>query len=111
MRMAVKYTPYSSSSKEQTEGIITFSQFEEEGLLSENPDNTESGGKYNDDSIMPPQISEEEMDVMDSGDDYKDEYISTGMSEDIRDGSQSHPSVNIREAHTKIRDCIKRRQS
>ena len=33
------------------------------------------------------------------------------MLEDIRDGSQTHPNVNIRESHYKIRDSIRQRQS
>ena len=33
------------------------------------------------------------------------------MLEDIRDGSQSHPNDNRREASYKIRDLIKQRQS
>ena len=33
------------------------------------------------------------------------------MLEDIRDGSQTHPTVNKREARCKIRDRIKQRQS
>ena len=43
---------------------------------------------------MPPLISKEEMDVMDSGDKSGDEPMSTDMSEDIFDGIRSHPSVN-----------------
>ena len=43
---------------------------------------------------MPPLISEEEMDAMDSGDESDDEPMSTDILEDIRDGSQSHPSIN-----------------
>ena len=39
------------------------------------------------------------MDVMDSGDEYEDEYMSTNMLEDICDCSQYHPSVHIRKAH------------
>ena len=33
------------------------------------------------------------------------------MLEDIRDGSQSHPNVNKKEAHYKIRECIRQIQS
>ena len=33
------------------------------------------------------------------------------MLEDIRDGSQTHPNVNRRKAHYKIRDSLKQRQS
>ena len=36
--------------------------------------------------------------------------MSTDMLEDICYGSQSHPNVNKREAHYKIRDHIKQRQ-
>ena len=43
---------------------------------------------------MSPLLSEEEMDVMDSGDESEDELMSTGMLEDIRDGTQYHPSDN-----------------
>ena len=58
---------------------------------------------------MPPLISEEEMDVMDSGNDYDDEPMSTDMLEDICGGNQSLLSVSRREARYKIRDCIKQR--
>ena len=67
MRPAVTYTRYATSSKEQTGDIITFAQFEEEDLLSETRDDAESGDEYYDNSIMPPLLSKEEMDVMDSG--------------------------------------------
>ena len=48
---------------------------------------------------------------MDSGDEPDDDPISTEVLEDIRDGSQSHPNVNRREARYKICDRIKQRQS
>ena len=51
------------------------------------------------------------MDVMDSGDEYDDEPMSTDILLFIRDGSQSYPNVNGREARYKVRDCIKQRQS
>ena len=38
------------------------------------------------------------------------DLLSTEMLEDIRDGSQTHPNVNKREAHYKIRDCIRQSQ-
>ena len=41
MRPAVTYTPYSTSSKEQTGDVITFAQFEEGNLLSETRNDTE----------------------------------------------------------------------
>ena len=43
---------------------------------------------------MPPLISEEEMDAMDSGDESDDEPMSTDILQGIRDVSQSHPSIN-----------------
>ena len=61
--------------------------------------------------IIPPLLSKEEIDAMDSGDESNDESMSTEMLEDICDGIQSHPSVNRREAHYKIRHRIKKRQS
>ena len=48
---------------------------------------------------------------MDSGDESDDEYMSTDISEDIRDVSQSHLDVNRRNARYKIRDRIKQKQS
>ena len=40
MRPAVLYTPYTTSSKEQTGDVITFTQFEEGNLLTETRNNT-----------------------------------------------------------------------
>ena len=50
------------------------------------------------------------MDAMYSINESYHDLISKHMLEDIRDGSQSHPAVNQREAHYKIRDRIKQRQ-
>ena len=55
---------------------------------------------------MPPLLSEEDMDAMDSGDESDHDLISTEMLQDIRDGSQTHPNVNRRETRYKIRDRI-----
>ena len=49
--------------------------------------------------------------VMGSGVDSDDEPMSTDMLEYICDGSKSHPIINRREAHNKIRDHIKRRKT
>ena len=57
MLQAVSYTPYATSSREQTGNINTFTQFEERDLLSETRENRESGDKSNDNSTMPPIIS------------------------------------------------------
>ena len=111
MPVAVSYTPYDPYPKEQTDDIIMFAQFEGGDLLSETHDDAKNGDKSDDDSIMPPLISKEEMDSMDSGYGSEDEPMSTDMLEDFRDSIQSHPSVNRREAHYKIRNHIKPRQS
>ena len=47
MRPTVTYTPYATSSKEQTGDVITFAQFEEGDLLTETRNDTESGDKSN----------------------------------------------------------------
>ena len=58
MRPAVTYTPYATSSKEQTGNVIMFAQFEEGNLLSETRNDTESGDESDSKSIM---MSEEDM--------------------------------------------------
>ena len=108
MRQAVTYTPCATSSREKTGDIITFTQFEEGGNLTKTCNNAES---TNDDSSMPPLLSEEDADAIDSGDDSDHDVISTEMLEDVRDGSQSHPNVNKRESCYKIRTRIRQRQS
>ena len=60
---------------------------------------------------MPLLLSEEEIDAMYSGNESDYDLVSTKMLKDIRDGIQSHPNVNQREARYKIRDHIRRRQS
>ena len=45
---------------------------------------------------MPPLLIEEDMDVMDSGDESDNDPIFTEMLEDIYDLSQSHMNVNWR---------------
>ena len=59
MCMAVTYTPYATSSREQTGNINTFTHFEEGNILSETSDDVESGDESDDDSTMPPLISKE----------------------------------------------------
>ena len=111
MRPAVTYTPCATSLGGQTGNIITFAQFEEGNIITKTCSNAESSDESDDNSIIPPLLSEEEIDVMDSGDESEYDLISTEMLENIHDGSQSHPNVNRREAHYKIRDCINQRQS
>ena len=45
--------------------------------------------------------NEEEIDVMDSGNESEDETMSTDILEDIPDGSKSHLGLNGREACSK----------
>ena len=84
MHPSVPYTTYAPYSREQTGNIITFAQFEEgnllsetKNLLSETRDDSESGNKYDDDSTMPPLISEEDMDAMSSADESNAGTMST----------------------------------
>ena len=62
MRPAVTYTPYATSSKEQTGDVITFTQFEEGNLISETRNDTESDDEYNSESIM---MSEKDVENID----------------------------------------------
>ena len=91
----------------KTSDIITFTQFEEGDILNKNRNDAESGDESDDDSIMPPLLSKEEMDAMDSGDESEHDLISREMFKTICDGSQSHPIVNQTESHYKIRDLIR----
>ena len=60
MRLAVTYTPYATSSKEQTGDVITITQSEEKKIWTETRNDAESGDKYDDNSIIPPLLTEEE---------------------------------------------------
>ena len=108
MRPAVTYTPYGTSLREQTSNIITFTQFEEGNILTETRNDAESGDESDSKSIM---MSKQDMENLDSNEQSNHDIISTEMLEDIHDGSQTHPNVNIREARYKIRYCIRQRQS
>ena len=79
-------------------------QFEEGNISTKTHNNVESD---DDDSIMSPLLSEEDMDAMDSDDESDHYLISTEILEDIRDGCQTHPNVNQSESCYKIRDCIR----
>ena len=46
MRPAVTYTPYGTSSIEQTGDIIMFAQFEERNILTKTRNDAESGDEY-----------------------------------------------------------------
>ena len=92
MRPAVTYTPYATSSKEQTGDVITFAQFEEGNLLSETRNDTESGDKFDSDSIV---ISEKDMENLDEIEKFDDDLKSTKTLHAIRDGNQTHPKNKV----------------
>ena len=52
-------------------------------------------------------MSKQDMENLDSNEKSDHDLISTEMLEDIRDGSQTHPTVNKREARYEIRDRIR----
>ena len=55
----VPYTPYATYPRGVNSDIITFTHFEEGGLLSETCDNMESGNRSGYYSTLPPLIGEE----------------------------------------------------
>ena len=65
MRLSVTYTPYATSSKEQTGDVITFEQFEERNILTETCNDSESGHESDNKSIL---MSEQDMENINSGD-------------------------------------------
>ena len=99
------------SSREKTGNIITFTHFLEGNISSKNYNNAVSSDESDNDSIIPPLLRKETIDVLDSGDKSDHNIINTEMSEDVRDWSQSHLNVNRREACYKIHDCIMQRKS
>ena len=107
MRMSVMFTLYATPSKEQTGDLIMLAQFEEGNILTKTHKYVESGDESDNKSIM---MSKQEIDAINAGDVSYHDHISTEILEDIRDGSQTHPNINIREARYKIRDRISHRQ-
>ena len=65
MRPTVTYTPYVTSSKEQSGDVIMFTQFEEGNILTETRKDVESGDEPDNESIM---MSEQDMENINSGD-------------------------------------------
>ena len=106
MRPAVTYTPYVTSSKEQTGDIITFAQFEEGNLLTETRNDIESGDGSDRKSLM---MNKQDMENLNEEEKSDDDHIITEKLHDIRDGNQTHTNVDKREARRKIRDRIKHR--
>ena len=62
MHPTVTYTPYATSSKEQTGNVIMFTQFEEGNLLTETRKDEESGDESDSESIM---MSKQDMENID----------------------------------------------
>ena len=56
-------------------------------------------------------MSEKDMKNLDEKEKFDDNLISTETLHDIRDRNQTHPSIDKREAHIAIRDCIKQKKS
>ena len=52
MHLAVTYTPYNTSLKEQTGNVITFAQFEEGNILTETRNDAEIGDESDSESLM-----------------------------------------------------------
>ena len=97
-RPTVTYTPYVTSSKEQTGDVITFAQFEESNLLTETRNDKESGDESDSESIM---MSEQDMENLNEKENFDDDLISTETLHGIRDGNQNHPNIDKREARLK----------
>ena len=95
MHPTVMYTPYATSSKEQTGDVNTFAKFEEGNILTETRNDAESGDESDNKSII---MSEQDMENLDFNEESDHDLISTEMLEDICGGSQTHPNVNRREA-------------
>ena len=91
MRPEVTYTPYATSSREQTGDVITFAQFEEGNLSTETRNDTESGDKSDREWIM---MSEQDMENLDEKEKSNDDHISTETLHDIRDGNQIHLKID-----------------
>ena len=108
MRPTVMYNPYATSSKEQTGDVITFAQFEDGNLIIETRNDTESGDESDSESIT---MSEKDMENFDETEKFDDDLICTETLHDIRDGNQTHPKIDKREARMAIRDRIKQNKS
>ena len=93
MRPAVTYTPYATSSKEQTGDVITFAQFKDRDLISETRKNTESGDESDSESIM---MSEKGMENLDETEKFDDDLISTETLHNIREKNQTHLKIDKR---------------
>ena len=78
VRPAVTYTPYVTSSKEQTGDVIMFAQFEEGNIWTETCNDTESGDKTDSKSLM---ISKQDMENLNENERSYHDLITTDMLE------------------------------
>ena len=76
-------------------------------LLTETRNNTETGDEYDSESLM---MNEQDIENLDEKEKSDDDHISTETIHDICDGNQTHPNIDKREPHRKIRDCIKQKK-
>ena len=76
MRPAVTYTPYATSSKEQTGDVITFAQFEEGNISTKTCNDAKSGDKSDNEFIM---MREQDMDNLDSNEKSDHDLVPTEM--------------------------------
>ena len=93
--------------REKIGDVITFAQFEEGNLLTETRNDTESGDKSDSKSFM---VSEQYMENINEKENFDEDHISTETLHDIRDGNQTHPNIDKREARLKIRDHINQKK-
>ena len=56
-------------------------------------------------------MSEKDMEDLDETEEFDEDLISTETLHDIRDGNQTHPKINKREARMAIRDSIQQKKS
>ena len=56
-------------------------------------------------------MSKEDMENLDETEKFDDDLISTETLHDIRDGNQTHPKINKKEARMAIHDRIKQKKS
>ena len=77
-------------------------------LLTETRNDTERGDESDSKSIM---MSEQDIENIDEKEKFDDDLISTETLHGIRDGNQTHPNIDKREAHLNICDRIKQNKS
>ena len=107
MRLSVTYTTYGTSLREKTGNIMTFTQFEEGNILTKTSNDAESGDESDTESIM---MSKQDMENIDEKENFDYNHISMETLHDIREGNQTHPNIDKREAHLKISDRIKQKK-